>query len=69
MLFGEGPHGGVLVKALRPGGTAERAGLRAGDLILRVGNINVVGLYVVPTLCANGDRCMSELYRCERTQS
>lgn len=39
--FGVGERGGVLVKEVRPGSPAQRAGLKAGDVIVRAGGTAV----------------------------
>ncbi len=40
-FFGVGEKGGVLIKEVHPGSAAERAGLRAGDVIVRVASRDV----------------------------
>lgn len=70
LFFGVGNIRGMLVENVDDGGAAERAGIRAGDVIIRVGNTKVIdGQNIVTEIRTKkpGDTIEIEVYREGRT--
>ena len=58
--FGEGPSGGVKVTGVRPGSPAEKAGVRAGDVIVKFAGVDVTTLEDL-TFALRGKRAGDEV--------
>jgi hypothetical protein len=58
--FGEGPSGGVRISGVRPGSPADKAGVRAGDVIVKFGGVDVKTLEDL-TFALRGRRAGDEI--------